>query len=164
MIRVLSNRLFNLISDHTFPSPTQSTMSTLATSWGSSERDTTKEVLNCLRVLGRVLPVLFEGEIEPGLEAEVLWKREVAKPKSPVAETLAEPQFVIEEDEDEEDEGKSPEGTIPKPAEAEAAKEELLPCLAERLFSAVVDLLFCCGFTLPTKIQEGHHKINYVIW
>ena len=30
--------------------------------------------------------------------------------------------------------------------------------------NSAIDLLFCCGFTLPTKIQVDHHKINYVIW
>lgn len=39
-----------------------------------------------------------------------------------------------------------------------------MPSLGERLFSCIVDLLFCCGFTLPNKIQVDHYKINYVIW
>jgi len=36
--------------------------------------------------------------------------------------------------------------------------------MAARLFSCLVDLLFCCGFTLPSKIQIDHYKINYTIW
>ncbi|KDQ20543.1 hypothetical protein BOTBODRAFT_26557 [Botryobasidium botryosum FD-172 SS1] len=161
LVRALSRRLFNLVSDHTFPSPAQSTMSTLTTAWGSSERDTTKEVLNCLRVLGRVLPVLFEGEAEAGLEMDVLWKREPVKLKTPMSVTSDEPQFVIEEEDEDDDEDKP---TASAPAPEAAPEVELLPCLAERLFGCVIDLLFCCGFTLPTKVQEGHHKINHIIW
>jgi hypothetical protein len=47
---------------------------------GAAERNTTKEVLNCLRVLQRVLPVIFELESESSVfEREVLWKRDVVE-------------------------------------------------------------------------------------
>ncbi len=42
--------------------------------------------------------------------------------------------------------------------------KKTLPSISDRLFSCLVDLLFCCGFTLSAKIQVDHHKINYVIW
>ncbi|KAI8998843.1 high-temperature-induced dauer-formation protein-domain-containing protein [Trametes punicea] len=186
LIRVITSRLFNLVSDHTFPTPPSSSVSSLASSLirtgtgAGAERNTTKEVLNCIRVLQRVLPVVFEIESEPSrFEQEVLWKRVEVRPQdaahaqgavSAVEQASAQPQFVIE-DEDEsdgEETGRAPKSptrqrTSPRAPEPEKPKETM-PSIAERLFSCLVDLMFCCGFTLPTKIQVDHYKINYVIW
>ncbi|KAJ3908417.1 high-temperature-induced dauer-formation protein-domain-containing protein [Lentinula edodes] len=168
LIRVISLRLFNLVSDHTFPGPSSTSVSALATSFikagtGTGERNATKEVLNCLRVLQRVLPVVFETEgAESGsFEVDVFWKKvEVDNmEEQPVPQTES-PQFVIEDDEDSEDEAKS---SAPQSAPTPHPKKQL-PSLGERLFSSIIDLLFCCGFTLPMQIQKDHYKINYVIW
>lgn len=167
LIRVICSRLFNLLSDHTFPSPSNTSVASFATfiKSASSDRNTTKEVLNCLRVLQRVLPVIFEIDGETTrFELEVLWKRdqidEDETPDNQVREE--ESQFVIEDDDDDDDE---PSETIKSPPAPTKPKEKkTLPSLADRLFSCLTDLLFCCGFTLPTKIQVDHHKINYVIW
>ncbi len=165
LIRVITSRLFNLVSDHTFPSVPTTYVSSFASSLikgGTAERNTTKEVLNCLRVLQRVLPVIFELESEPSVfEKEVLWKKDIVEGQNSREQTGQIPQFVIE-DEDEDGEGVSP--TVepsPKPPQTQTTA---LPSLAEKLFSCLVDLLFCCGFTLPSKLQIDHHKINYVIW
>ncbi|TBU66059.1 high-temperature-induced dauer-formation protein-domain-containing protein [Dichomitus squalens] len=185
LIRVITARLFNLVSDHTFPAPTTSSVSSLATSFyrtstgAGAERNATKEVLNCIRVLQRVLPVVFEIESDLSrFEQEVLWKREempesVSGAGGPVVEAAsAQAQFVIEDD-DEDDEDEDGEGggsRAPKTPQratshqAQAGPKETLPSVAERLFSCLIDLMFCCGFTLPTKIQKDHYKINYVIW
>ncbi|KAJ3723483.1 high-temperature-induced dauer-formation protein-domain-containing protein [Lentinula guzmanii] len=169
LIRVMCSRLFNLISDHTFPAPTSASVSALATSFikagtGTAERNTTKEVLNCLRVLQRVLPVVFEVEGgEPGsFEVDVFWKKEEMDDTEAQPAQSETPQFVIEDEEDSEDEAKLsalPSSTSPNPK-----PKKQLPSLGERLFSSIVDLLFCCGFTLPMQIQKDHYKINYVIW
>lgn len=124
-------------------------------------------MLNCLRVLQRVLPVVFEIDGETTrFETEVLWKREEVEDddisENPPREE--ESQFVIEDDDEDEDEEQA-ETNKPQPSEPLKPKEKkTLPSLAERLFSCLTDLLFCCGFTLPTKIQVDHYKINYVIW
>jgi len=165
LIQVLCNRLFNLISDHTFPSTTNASVTAYATSFiksasASSEKNPTKEVLNCLRVLERVLPVVFEVAGESNaFELEVLWKKVAVKEDE---ESSGEPQFVIEDEDDSDQEGdKSVEApTSPAPK----AKMKMLPSLGERLFNAITDLLYCCGFTLPKNIQVDYHKINYVIW
>lgn len=130
----------------------------------SSERNPTKEVLNCLRVLQRVLPVIFENEL-PDLEYELLWKREAITPSefapsSPDSPEQPTPQFVIDDEEEEETTTPAPQ----TPSHQHSRSQMLGPSLAERLFSAAIDLLFCCGFTLPTKVQIDHHKIQYVIW
>lgn len=151
LVKVISARLFTLVSDHTFPDvPNQSMVGSIM---GSSSRNTTKEVLNCIRILARVLPVIFEMETID-LEMDILWKREVDSSASVNQDSVAEAQFVID-DEDEEAESK------PEPSSSSAKTK---PPLAERLFNCIIDLLFCCGFTLPQKIQVDHYKINYVIW
>jgi hypothetical protein len=134
----------------------------IKTGTGIQERNTTKEVLNCIRVLQRVLPVIFELEGETdAFEQELLWKKEELDDHDHTLEAEATPQFVIEEDDDET-------GTEPKTATSQISfhipDKRQLPSLAERLFDSVFDLLFCCGFTLPPKIQVDHHKIQYVIW
>ncbi|KAM6500834.1 High-temperature-induced dauer-formation domain containing protein [Amanita muscaria] len=161
LIRVVSTRLFNLITDHTFPSSTGS-MTAFASSFikagtGMSERNTTKEVLNCLRILQRVLPVLFEldAEMSP-LEEDIMWKKEEV---DSAPDTTEDPQFVIED----EDEDASTSGQTQDAGQAHRTRKQL-PSLAERLFDSLFDLLFCCGFTLPLKIQIDHHKIQHVIW
>ncbi|KAI9064204.1 hypothetical protein FKP32DRAFT_1757516 [Trametes sanguinea] len=189
LIRVITSRLFNLVSDHTFPTPPSSSVSSIASSiirtgtGGSGERNTTKEVLNCIRVLQRVLPAVFEIESEPSrFELEVLWKRVEVRAQAQTAasgsaaggvveQTSAEPQFVIqdEDESDEDEDGHRAPKPPPRQQESAKAKEpekpkETLPSIAERLFSCLIDLMFCCGFTLPTKIQVDHYKINYVIW
>lgn len=137
----------------------------------TSERNPTKEVLNCLRILSRVLPVLFESDNAP-LEQKVMWTRDAALEGDVSRPEVADEstQFVIADDEDED--GVEPASgnasstpTTPGPgATQESNPKSTRPTLAERLISCAIDLLFCCGFTLPSKIQVDHHKINYVIW
>ena len=169
LIRVITSRLFNLVSDHTFPSAPTKYVTSFASSLmkgGAAERNTTKEVLNCLRVLQRVLPVIFELESEPSVfEREVLWKRDVVEGQAPREQTEQTPQFVIEdEDDDHENDGESgtsAAGPFPQPTPKQTSTR---PSIAERLLSCLIDLLFCCGFTLPPKLQVDHYKINYAIW
>src|ERR1700722_3310745 len=167
LIKVIASRLFTLTSDHTFPSPPNASVTAFASSFiktgtGATERNTTKEVLNCLRVLQRVLPVVFEVDGESStFELEVLWKKPEVEDDRVEVEDAA-PQFVIEDDDDD---GEAVEQKAGLSQGANPQKEKKkLPSLAERLFSCLIDLLFCCGFTLPAKIQVDHYKINYVIW
>jgi hypothetical protein len=107
-----------------------------------------------------VLPVVFEADGESStFELEVLWKVEEVEEDSEQGGGVEEPQFVIE-DED----GSDSEAESPLKAAGSPKRKKKLPSLGERLFSCIIDLLFCCGFTLPTKIQVDHYKINYVIW
>jgi len=162
LIRVVTSRLFNLIVDHTFPSSNNDSVSAFASSFMragsiSTDRNTTKEVLNCLRILQRVLPVIFEVEGESNaFELEVLWKKPEFEDGTG---DNAVPQFVIDDDDESEGEG----GVLERASSTQPKRKEL-PALGEKLFSAITDLLFCCGFTLPKKIQVDHYKINYVIW
>jgi|SRR5712671_3554647 len=167
LVRVITSRLFNLVSDHTFPSAPTKYVPSFASSLingGAGERNTTKEVLNCLRVLQRVFPVIFELDSEPSVfEREVLWKRDVVEGQDGREQTEQTPQFVIEDD-DEENDGDSGTSTAGPSPQVPAKQVTTLPSIVERLLSCLVDLLFCCGFTLPAKLQVDHYKINYAIW
>ncbi|KAF9483787.1 hypothetical protein BDN70DRAFT_851104 [Pholiota conissans] len=161
LIQVVSSRLFKSISDHTFPSPPSSSVAAYASSFIKSatisqEKNATKEVLNSIRVLQRVLPVVFEIEGESNtFELDVVWKKEEVTDEVSIPDI---PQFIIEDDEESDRE------TTTTPTPAIKQKTVVLPSLGERLFNALTDLMFCCGFTLPKTIQVDHHKINYVIW
>ncbi|KAG8684661.1 hypothetical protein FRC09_015245, partial [Ceratobasidium sp. 395] len=58
---------------------------------------------------------------------------------------------------------KSPTPTA-QPDTQPVAQPETDPSLGEKLIDTVLDLLFCCGFTIPRKVQADRHKINYIIW
>ncbi|KAI0287914.1 high-temperature-induced dauer-formation protein-domain-containing protein [Russula brevipes] len=125
LVRVITSRLFNL--------------------GAATERNTTKEVLNCLRVLQRVLPVVFELESEPGVfEREVLWKRDVVEGQSHPEQTEQTPQFVIEdEDEDDNDgeSGASAAGPSPQIAPKQTTTTTTLPYVyREKGVGSTVDL------------------------
>lgn len=101
--------------------------------------------------------MVFEAQGDSNtFESELLWKREA---ETEDGDPITEPQFVIEDDENESDQ----EGNTVKTPTAKP-KTRWLPSLGEKLLTSITDLLFCCGFTLPKTIQVDHHKINYVIW
>ncbi|EJD53359.1 hypothetical protein AURDEDRAFT_111005 [Auricularia subglabra TFB-10046 SS5] len=153
LVRVVSQRLFQLLLDHSFPgSPTVAGFASSLISPGGTTDGKSKQVLNCLRILERVLPVIFEMEV-PEFEEELLWKKEVIEHTMQSAAADQGTQFVID---DEDDEDHAPASALPI--------TETKPALAERLLSTAIDLLFCCGFTLPTKVQVDHHKISHIIW
>lgn len=169
LINVITCRLFALISDHTFPSPPVTIASGISnlnqiSPWAQKERDPTKEVLNCLRVLGRILPVVFDHE--GTFEEQVLWMEKpvpgLSSSDVDVSGRSSEPQFVI----DDEGEDVSTLPTYSKPGDTGSTQpmQQMQPCLAEQLLSTTVDLMFCSGFSLPTSTQVDYHKINYVIW
>ncbi|KAI0736870.1 high-temperature-induced dauer-formation protein-domain-containing protein [Fomitopsis betulina] len=165
LIRVITSRLFNLVSDHTFPSAPNSSVASFATSFMkvSTGRNTTKEALNCIRVLQRVLPVVFELESETSrFEMEVFWKREEVHAQPAASSTHADPQFVIDDETDDEEAAEA--GVSNKVPPTPSKEKQYQPSLAEKLFTCLIDLMFCCGFSLPTKLQVDHYKINYTIW
>lgn len=91
---------------------------------------------------------------------EVLWKREEMHEDTVVEADAGGAQFVIDDEDDEE----TIQGPLKTPTSGTTKPKTTMPSVTERLFSCLIDLLFCCGFTLPRKLQVDHHKINYVIW
>ena len=178
LLSYLSHHLFTLIPSDLFPTPASARPSLAASVTRSVQgQDTTRECLNCLRVLGRVLVIVLEAEgtaREGGVSAGEAFAREHlwAKSTAPVeaqgqSGDAAEEQFTIADSDDEGDEGSGDRGKgkdpLSAPTKPVEVKTEQLPSLAEKLFSCTVDLLFCAGFTLPESVRgqgvEGE-KIN----
>lgn len=164
LINVLSTHLFSLLALNDFP-------------LGRPGEDLSKEALNCVRVLSRVVPFVSgvglgkERGAEGNLERTVFWRREKVKVKKAPAESFGlekrteedggDSQFVIEdEDENEEEEGG---GNNEKNEEEEEWEEA--PPLATKLLTALVDFMFVPGFTVPEecRLPDGG-PISYVIW
>lgn len=162
LIRVLSQHLFHLLALPNFP---YSAKSKGIWKGGEAERDLGREALNCVRVLSRVIPFVFGGQVggegNEGLEDEIFWLKErieVEVDSERVDASKEEVgQFVID-DEDDEDEPASTRETQDGPK-----FEEVAP-LAERLLSALVDLSFVAGFTVPEECRADDGPISYVIW
>lgn len=183
LVHHLAHHLFTLVPSPLFPHPASAT---------PAAQDLTKEALNCLRVLGRVLGVVYEAEggdmrdgDEESFAAKYLWNKETA----PAAD-----HFVIQDsdsdhgDDEARDMGaRAFRATIDQPASPpphpqpindpltqpresggdhqNRDQDEYLPSLAERLFSCTIDLLFCAGFTLPQSVSEDRNdKINVCLF
>ncbi|KAL1405455.1 hypothetical protein Q8F55_009087 [Vanrija albida] len=180
LVEVLSQHLFALIPSAAFPASNAPPE--------AGKVSSTTQALNCLRVLGRVIVIVYEAQADGSADGQT-WadlhlfsrKRVKREARSPAAE---ENQFTIADDDDDDDED-ADEGDalnprrlkaslndplsnpVPAAAEDEDADTELLPSLADRLFSAVIDLLFCAGFSVPESVrgEDGlGDKINYIIW
>ncbi|CAE6483497.1 unnamed protein product [Rhizoctonia solani] len=160
LLIALIKRLQFLMIDHTFPTEA-SAIPTLSSLYpGTAQRNPNKEALNCVRVLARILPVVFEGDTDHGRVEELFWKRTPKEPSPEQVQVDQSKQFVIDDEEDE-DAPKSPKSPTPQATPQQTDTE---PSWGERLLNLVLDLLFCCGFTIPKRVQVDHHKVNYMIW
>lgn len=146
-----------------------------------SEQDPTAEALNCLRVIARVLPILYEvlptaapdadasSSQDEGSFAWALLYAPRARRSSrngSSADGLVEggvpasdSQFVIDSDDEDGD-------THGAPASAPSSARPTAPCVSEQLFLLTVDLMFLTAFTLPPPpaSAEPAEKIAYTIW
>ena len=128
LIAVLTSRLFALKSHRSFPQP---------------DAAPEKHALNCIRVLTRILPYVYEDEKLEGWEDAIFWEKRRRRKSSDKAEVLF----------DEAVKDQEPEKDI---------YEELRP-LGEELIDTLVDLLFFVGFTVPPT-DRSKNKVTYAIW
>jgi hypothetical protein len=134
LVRAVTDRLFMLRHHPSFPDP---------------ELASDREALNCVRVLTRVLPFIYEKESLQQWEDELLWSpRRKPTRKSSIANEVL---FDGVQDEDE--------------VQAKAPVEELEEAkpLAEELIDTLLDLLFFSDLTVPNAPQ-GKPKVTYAIW
>jgi hypothetical protein len=132
LIQALIARILSLRHHPSFPDPEQ-----------APERD----ILNCIRVLTRILPYLYEKESLGPWEERFLWTPREGKGRIPTKDEVL---F------DEAQEGK-------EQSQPAAEIQETLKPLAEELIDILIDLLFFSGFTLPRQ-PDGHSKVTYAIW
>lgn len=144
LIHAAFNHLASLLATPTFPR-------------SATGADLSREALNALRVLARVVPFVFS---QAHLEEEVFWATERVKVEKEARAGDEGGQFVLE-DEDEEEEGAG--GGAGGQAEEEYV--ESTP-LAHQLLHLLVDLAFVPGFTLADECRSptASTPISHVIW
>ncbi|CAG8956354.1 hypothetical protein HYFRA_00003735 [Hymenoscyphus fraxineus] len=133
LILAVTSRLFILRHHPSFPDP---------------EFAPEKDALNCIRVLTRILPYLYEAEQLQPWEDKFFWGvRRKRTRKAALARDV-----LFDESQEE-------------LAKLEAAGEEFeeVKPLAEELIDTLVDLLFFADFTLP-KPSNVKNKVTYAIW
>ncbi|EEP78992.1 conserved hypothetical protein [Uncinocarpus reesii 1704] len=108
-----------------------------------------REALNCIRVLTRLLPFLYEAEHLEIWEEKFFWGQR--KRKTRQAQLAS--RVLFDESRNEEDRDAQPQ---------EEDYEDAKP-LAEELLDTLVDLLFFAGFTIP-QLPSTKGKVQYSIW
>lgn len=107
-----------------------------------------RDALNCIRVLTRILPYLYEKESLASWEERFFWGTRRKRTRKAVISNE------ILFDGDQQDK-------VETPGEQENF-EEAKP-LAEELIDTLVDFLFFANLTLPPQ-QNGQSKVTYAIW
>ena len=101
--------------------------------------------LNCVRVLTRVLPYIYEDEKLEGWEEAFFWEKRRRRRAGGRAEVL------FDDNERE-----------PKDRNPEDEYEDVRP-LGEELIDTLIDLLFLVGFTVPPTARS-RTRVTYAIW
>jgi hypothetical protein len=158
----LSHHLFTLLPSPLFPTAASRTL---------QGQDTTREALNCLRVLGRVLVVIYEADSDERENAaafgttntgkryaeEVLWSRKpVVKDEEVVEPQAPENQFTIEDSDSEDEDGVAAETKAFKSDSNAASNDDPLAASAsqpkteeeEKTLPSLADRLFSCTVDL----------------
>ncbi|KAK3997597.1 high-temperature-induced dauer-formation protein-domain-containing protein [Cladorrhinum sp. PSN332] len=129
LIQAVTGRLFMLRHHPSFPDP---------------ELAPDREALNCIRVLTRILPFIYEKDSLQGWEDSFLWstRRKLSRKSSIASEVLF-------------DGVEQPRTPLP---EYEDAKP-----LAEELVDTLLELLFYSDLSVP-KAPHGKPKVTFAIW
>ncbi|KAL8913730.1 MAG: hypothetical protein Q9172_007217 [Xanthocarpia lactea] len=112
-----------------------------------------KEALNCVRVITRILPFLYEVEHLESWEDKFFWQRRKKHSKN---ELHNRPEVLFD--------GSNSDGLEKK--EEDGMEDETIEYtkpLGEELIDTLIDLLFYIGFTLP-HAERSKSKVTYAIW
>ncbi|KAF9891265.1 hypothetical protein FE257_004829 [Aspergillus nanangensis] len=109
-----------------------------------------RDALNCIRILTRLLPFVYEAEHLEDWDDKFFWTRR--KKRTREAQVAAEVLFDEAQLEDQRD------SQSPRPSDYEDVKP-----LAEELIDTLLDLLFFTDFTIP-NISTAKSKVSYSIW
>ncbi|PGH12972.1 hypothetical protein AJ79_03945 [Helicocarpus griseus UAMH5409] len=137
LILAITSRLVVLKDHPSFPDP---------------ELAPDRDALNCIRVLTRILPFIYESENLEAWEERFFWGRRRKKHRH--AQIASQILF--------DGAGVEDEMRRPNPQGDENDYYDAKP-LAEELIDTLVDLLFYSGFTIP-KLPNGKGKVSYSIW
>lgn len=109
-----------------------------------------RDALNCIRILTRVLPFVYEAEHLEEWEEKFFWARR--KKKTRQAQVASQVLFDEAQTEERRNQGSPGQNDV----------EEVKP-LAEELIDTLMDLLFYANFTIP-KLPSAEGKVSYSIW
>lgn len=138
LILAVTSRLFELRSHPSFPDP---------------ELAPEKEALNCIRVLTRVLPFIYEADDLEAWEQNFFW---TTRKQSAEGSQTERPEVLFDGARSDEERMES------ELAETANDVEDAKP-LAEELLDTLTDLLFFHDFTLPLN-DSSKDKVSYSIW
>lgn len=130
LILAVTSRLFALRHHTSFPDP---------------EVVPERDALNCIRILTRVLPFIYEKDELEEWQNKFFW----AARRRRRTEILF-------------DETNAQDETVPAPPTA-GGEFEAAPPLMEELIDTLIDLLFYSGFTLPLSFSSKA-KVTFAIW
>ncbi|KAH8731937.1 high-temperature-induced dauer-formation protein-domain-containing protein [Phaeosphaeriaceae sp. PMI808] len=133
LVLAVTSRLIVLRNHPSFPDPEL-----------APERD----ALNCVRVLTRLLPFLYEADHLEQWEDQFFW---TARRRRSRRGQLVRSEVIF-------DEAEPDQTPVAQEAEFEIAKP-----LAEEIIDTLIDLLFFSDFTLP-RVAAGKKKVTYAIW
>lgn len=108
-----------------------------------------RHALNCIRVLTRILPFLYEADHLDAWEDNFFWGAR----RKRTCRARQRPEVLFDE--------ADPEQT-PTADEQEPEFEQAKP-LSEEIIDTLIDLLFFSDFTLP-KVPAAKDKVSYAIW
>lgn len=111
-----------------------------------------KEALNCIRVITRILPFLYEANHLESWEDKFFWQRR-RRISTDGTNEKAEVLFDGSTSDDHEEKQKEPEDE----------RVEYMKPLGEELIDILIDLLFYTNFTIP-RIERSKKKVTYAIW
>lgn len=109
-----------------------------------------RDALNCIRILTRLLPFLYEAEYLEEWEDKFFWARRRRKTRRA---QIARTEILFDE---------AQRVDVEHPGSGEDDFEEAKP-LGEDLLDTLTDLLFYSGFTLP-RMPNAKSKVSYTIW
>lgn len=138
LILAITSRLFILRHHPSFPDP---------------ELAPEKDALNCIRILTRILPFIYEADSLEGWEEKFFW---AVRRKRTRKGKLSKPEVLFDEAHPEVD------GEEKQQQQEEEEFEDAKP-LAEELIDTLIDMLFFAGFTLPIN-ERSKSKVTYSIW
>ncbi|PHH82996.1 hypothetical protein CDD82_4011 [Ophiocordyceps australis] len=133
LILALTSRLFILRHHPSFPDP---------------ELAPEKDALNCVRILTRILPYLYETEALASWQERFFWGTRRKKTRKAA---IAREVLFDEAESDKQD-------VQPESQEFEDASP-----LAGELIDTLIDFLFYSDLTIPRQ-PAGHSKVTYAIW
>ena len=133
LVLAITTRLFTLRQHRAFP---------------HADAAPGKHALNCVRVLTRVLPFLYEADRLEVWEDKFFWAQRKRKSKG----KLTKPEILF----DESQKGQE------KTTEEEEQIVDIRP-LGEELVDTLIDLLFYVGFTVPAT-ERSRNRVTYAIW